>query len=276
MITADSMQVYRGMDIGTAKPRHDERADPPQHLIDIRDPCETWDAGEFRRAALDLITEIHGRSRVPLVSGGTAFYIEALLLGLPQTPPSDPKIRQEVADHLRSVGVQEAWEELRRADPEFAERIGPADPYRISRGLEILRASGQPPSRYRPVADRPLERPADIIGVLVPRPELYRRIQERAQQMLAAGLRAEVERLVFAGVGPDCPGMRAIGYREFVADPQGDDSTILSRISTATRRYAKRQHTFLQRLPGLRMLPPDQALAGLRAAVTRYASKAAT
>lgn len=270
IISADSMQVYRGMDIGTAKPGPTERLSPPHHLIDVRDPCQTWDAGEFRREALRLIPQIVARGRVPVISGGTAFYIEALLFGLPQTPPADPEIRSQVAAHIKRIGAQAAWRELMDADPQYASRVGPGDPYRIARGLEILRASGQPPSTFRVAADRPPQLPARLVAISLPRKELYLRITERVSRMLAAGFRNEVRSLLDSGLQPDCPGMRAIGYREIVAEPDADDSVLAQRIATATRRYAKRQLTFLRRLPGVRMLSPQDALTEITSAVDAF------
>jgi tRNA dimethylallyltransferase len=262
LISADSMQVYRGMDIGTAKPSLAERAKIPYHLIDIRNPDEQFNAGEFVRLAETACLGITGRGALPVVSGGTGFYLKNLVLGLSEAPPADPVIRAELKKELlSSKGASFLMEELKKADPVSAGRIHINDEYRLLRALEVYRVSGRPLSSY---AVTPNNVPAAsefrflLAGLRRSREELYRRINERTAAMFRAGLPAELRRLYEAGFSPADPGLRAIGYREFFVEdkscPRGwrlseDLAGVESLVAQNSRRYAKRQITFFASLP---------------------------
>jgi tRNA dimethylallyltransferase len=259
------MQVYRGMDIGTAKPSAEERARLPHHLIDIRNPDEQFNAGDFVRLADEACLDIAGRGKLPVISGGTGFYLKNFILGLPEAPPSDPEIRAQLKRELGEKGAPILMEELASGDPASAARIHPNDGYRLVRALEVLRLTGRPLSSCRVSgagARRTGARPPYrflIIGLSRPRKELYRRIDLRCEAMFRAGLAAEVRRLYEAGYTPRDPGLRAIGYREFfIEDDAGgyflseDTAGPESLVARNSRRYAKRQITYFNSIPGVK------------------------
>jgi len=270
VVSADSMQVYRGMDVGTAKPSPGERELLPHHLIDIRNPDEQFNAGDFVRLALEAIADIAGRGAVPVVSGGTGFYLKNLVLGLPEAPPSDPAVRGGLKTELREKGAAALMDELAARDPVSAERIHLNDEYRLLRALEVLRLCGRPLSSFGvsgpPEASNGAAGPGSrfrfiVLGLFRPREELYRRIDERCAAMFSRGLPDEARRLYEAGYTPRDPGLRAIGYREFFVD-DGDGGYRLSRdtdgvrelVAGNSRRYAKRQATFFASLPGAKRI----------------------
>ena len=253
------MQVYRGMDIGTAKPSAEEQAQLPHHLIDIRDPHEQFNAGDFVRLAGEAVTAIARQGALPVISGGTGFYLKNLILGLPEAPPSDAAIRAALKQELREKGAAVLMQELTRCDPLSAEKIHLNDEYRLLRALEVCRLSGRPLSSFKVSgADSQYRRRFRFlaIGLSRPREELYRRINERCAAMFSQGLPDEVRRLYDAGYSPKDPGLRAIGYREFfVEDEPGifrlsqDIAGVQAMIAQNSRRYAKRQITFFASLP---------------------------
>jgi tRNA dimethylallyltransferase len=278
LVSADSMQVYRGMDIGTAKPSPGFRAVFPHHLIDIRNPDEQFNAGEFVRLADRACVDIARRGALPVVSGGTGFYLTNFVLGLPEAPPSDPELRRRLREELRERGAAVLAEELAARDPESAARIHINDGYRLLRALEVCRLSGRPLSSYRRGdgggdPERPVYRFL-ILGISRPREELYRRIDERCAAMMRRGLPEELGRLAAAGYGPGDPGMRAIGYREFFVDagtsPEGpayrlseDLAGVQALIARNSRRYAKRQLSYFASIPGARWISGPDFTAGL-------------
>jgi tRNA dimethylallyltransferase len=260
IISADSMQVYRGMDIGTAKPSPEERARLPHHLIDIRNPDEQFNAGEFVRLAGEACLAAWARGSLPVVSGGTGFYLKSLVSGLPEAPPSDPAIRAALKEELARRSAAALMEELAACDPPSAGRIHPNDIYRLLRALEVFRASGRPLSSYARGGDAGNFRFL-ILGIKRAREELYSRIDSRCAAMFRAGLPAEVEGLFEAGYTPRDPGLRAIGYREFfVEDENGlwrlsrDRAGVEALIARNSRRYAKRQSVFSAAIPGLKWI----------------------
>jgi len=276
IVSADSMQVYRGMDIGTAKPSPEERLRLPHHLIDIRNPDEQFTAGDFVRLAREAIDDIARRGKIPIIAGGTGFYLKNLVLGLPEAPPSDPEIRETLKTDLREKGAAALMEELARFDPVSAGKIHLNDEYRLLRALEVLRLCGRPLSSFNMSGGAAA--PADcksvydfrVIGLYRPREELYRRVNARCAAMFAKGLPDEAQKLYDAGYTPRDPGLRAIGYREFfVEDPPGSGDYRLSRdidgvrelVAMNSRRYAKRQITFFSSLPGAKWVNPDDELS---------------
>ena len=262
------MQVYRGMDIGTAKPSAEERERIPHHLIDIRNPDEQFNAGEFVRLAGLACLDIARRGKLPIISGGAGFYLKNFILGLPEAPPSDPEVRADLKRELREWGAAALMEELARGDPVSAGRIHINDQYRLLRALEVLRLSGRPLSSFQTTGGGFSDCRFLIIGLSRPREELYRRINERCAAMFRRGLPAEVRRLYEAGYTPQDPGLRAIGYREFfVEEPSGgvyrlseDIAGVQALVAQNSRRYAKRQITFFAAIPGVRWIEagPDE------------------
>jgi tRNA dimethylallyltransferase len=256
------MQVYRGMDIGTAKPSEGERRLLPHHLIDIRDPGEQFSSGEFTKLAEARIEDIAARGLLPVVSGGTAFYLKNLLFGHPPAPPSDPHIRATIRSELQERGAQALMDELKASDPEQAAKIHLNDEYRLTRALEVLRASGRALSSFRPSAAPRSDYDFLCLAIERPRDTLYARIDARVDAMMEAGLAAEVEALAGRGFGKDDPGMQAIGYREFFsAAPGASLSAIAEVIKKDTRHYAKRQLTFFRSLPGVEWFGAEDAQA---------------
>ncbi len=261
IVSADSMQVYRGMNIGTAKPSADERRSLPHHLIDIRDPDEQFTVGDFVRESETCIHDIAARGRLPVVSGGTAFYLRALLCGLPETPPSDPDIRAEIESQRDERGLAAMHAQLEAIDPEGARAIDPHDAYRIVRALEVHRVSGRPRSAFRAPERLRDGLSCSVFELLLPRETLYARINERVDQMFARGLPDEVDRLRAAGFGKTTQALRAIGYREFFeADGResGDLSRVRMTIQRNSRRYAKRQGTFAHLIPERIGIAPEE------------------
>ena len=262
------MQVYRGMDIGTAKPSAEERERIPHHLIDIRNPDEQFNAGEFVRLAGLACLDIARRGKLPIISGGAGFYLKNFILGLPEAPSSDPEVRADLKRELRERGAAALMEELARGDPVSAGRIHINDQYRLLRALEVLRLSGRPLSSFQTTGGGFSGCRFLIIGLSRPREELYRRINERCAAMFRRGLPAEVRRLYEAGYTPQDPGLRAIGYREFfVEEPSGgvyrlseDIAGVQALVAQNSRRYAKRQITFFAAIPGVRWIEagPDE------------------
>ena len=276
VVSADSMQVYRGMDIGTAKPSAQEQARLPHHLIDIRDPSQQFNAGDFVRLADEACLQITSRGKLPVVSGGTGFYLKNFIMGLSEAPPSNKEIREQLRIELNEKGAQSLMEGLAEGDPVSARRIHINDEYRLLRALEVLRSCGKPLSSFE-VSSTQTRRCFNfvIIGISRPREELYRRINLRCAQMFEQGLASEVRSLYEAGYTPDDPGLRAIGYREFFVEDESDSKKwrlsqdiegVQALVAQNCRRYAKRQITFFAGIPGVKWIEPgkDEAVAQIR------------
>jgi tRNA dimethylallyltransferase len=265
------MQVYRHMDIGTAKPSREERARVPHHLLDVAEPSEQFNAGRFVTEAEGLIHDIHGRGKTPVVAGGTAFYITNLLYGMPEAPPVDVAVREKLREIERDEGSAALYRSLQQSDPDAASRIQPNDRYRVMRALEVFQATGRSLFSYTwPRAPR-----KDIrfltIGLERPRQDLYRRIEARVDAMFETGLLAEVASLLERGFGAGDPGMKGIGYRELLGMRRGCDTIagVRAQIAQATRRYAKRQITFFRSVPGVCWVSPDDP-APIRARIEAF------
>jgi tRNA dimethylallyltransferase len=250
IINADALQVYRGLDIGTAKPGPEEQARVRHHLIDILEPHETYSAGDFARRAREAIDDIQGRGRLPIVVGGSGLYLRALFEGISPSPPSDPEIRQRLRERLDQEGLPALAAELRERDPETAARLTPGDTQRILRALEVFLVSGEPLSAY--ISRQPFgtERIAALrVGLTLPRGILYDQIAGRVAQMVQRGWVEEVASLLSSGLSPDLPAFQAIGYRQLVQYLEGTwslDRAIAETIR-ATRRFAKRQETWFRK-----------------------------
>jgi tRNA dimethylallyltransferase len=269
VVSADSMQAYQGMDIGTAKPDAALLSRLPHHLIDILPPDRQYTAGDFVRLAEEAARDISARGRLPVLSGGTGFYVRNFILGLPPAPPADPEIRAALARELAASGPDPLRAELEAGDPLSAARIHPRDSYRLTRALEVLRATGRPLSSFElPRSLRPDWRFL-LVELHRDRAELHARIDARVEEMFAAGLPEEVAALRAAGHGRKAPGMEAIGYREFFeAEELGLDRAGLKElVKRNSRRYAKRQETFFAGLPGLRRIELSGAAPGAPAAL---------
>ncbi|MBX3656245.1 MAG: tRNA (adenosine(37)-N6)-dimethylallyltransferase MiaA [Ramlibacter sp.] len=257
IISVDSALVYRGMDIGTAKPTAAERAATPHHLIDIRDPQQAYSAAEFVADATRLIADIQARGKRPLLVGGTMLYFKALFDGLDEMPPADPQVRARIEAESRERGWPALHAELAQADPATAARLAPHDAQRIQRALEVWRVTGRPLSAFhatkkRAKSDRPIRATALISLEPAHRAWLHERIATRFDAMLADGLVAEVQALRARGdLTPDLPSMRCVGYRQTWEHLDGafDRAELRDRGIFATRQLAKRQLTWLRSMP---------------------------
>jgi tRNA dimethylallyltransferase len=259
VISADSMQVYRGLDIGTAKPSREVLARIPHHLIDLVEPHIQFSAGEFVRRAERLNRELRSAARLPVLCGGTAYYLRSFICGLPEAPASDPEVRRELKGQLRERGLASLLEELARVDPATRGVVAASDSHRALRALEVYRSTGRPLSSFlNPDRPRPGYRLL-LIGLHRERQELYRRIDERVMEMFRRGLPEEVKGLLGRGYGPADPGLRGIGYREFLQMREGCQtlSEVREAVQRNSRRYAKRQITFFKGLPDVRWVPAD-------------------
>jgi tRNA dimethylallyltransferase len=251
IVALDSMTVYRGMDIGTAKPDPAARARTPHHLLDFIDPHEDCSLAEYLRQAEGACRDILARGHVPLFVGGTGLYLRAVLRGIFQGPPADWEIRRRWEAYSRAEGEQSLHARLAEVDPALATRLHPHDIRRVIRGLEVFELTGTPLSRQQDQPARPIaERPPPIPWLFPPRNWLYQRIDERVTAMFERGLVAEVERLLAAGLPPGRTARQALGYREVLDHLENGVplSETIELIQTRTRQFAKRQHTWFRNL----------------------------
>lgn len=252
IVSVDSAQVYRGMDIGTAKPAESVRRQIPHHLIDIRDPAEPYSAADFAADAAAVIRDIKARGRLPLLAGGTMLYFRALLEGLSPLPSADPSLRESLDAEERRSGLETLYERLKRLDPATAARLEPGDSQRIKRALEVHELAGAPMSV---LIGRQQEQPSAyecLKLVLVPedRGSLHERIERRFYAMLENGLVEEVRALHERGdLNEEMPAIRSVGYRQVwrYLDGQLDYESMVAKGIAATRQLAKRQLTWLRR-----------------------------
>lgn len=247
IINADSVQVYRYLDIASAKPEKELVEKIPHHLVDIRFPWEQYNSGDFCKDAERLIKEINERGNIPLITGGTAYYFKQLLYGPSSTPESNPKTREEIQRTIDDIGLDKAYEMLMSLDMEAAKKIDKNDRYRISRALEVIKDTGRPLSSF-PVSDT-LREDIDfvIIGLKREKRELEDRIRKRVDIMFDSGAVREMKALLSMGADLSWPGMQGIGYREwFNAMESGEVniSIIKDMIIRSSIKYAKRQMTF--------------------------------
>jgi tRNA dimethylallyltransferase len=268
IVSVDSALVYRGMDIGTAKPTPAERALVPHHLIDIIDPSQAYSAARFVADAQQLITDIDARGRLPLLVGGTMLYFKALFEGLDAMPAADREVRAALNAQCEREGLHALYKELKRVDPVTAARLKPADQQRIQRALEVFRVSGKPLSAFH--TDKPQRALPPLISLEpLERAWLHQRIEARFTQMLAQGLVEEVRTLGKRGdLSADMPSMRCVGYRQTWECLVEDDLGALpERGMAATRQLAKRQLTWLRSMPQRTVVACDapDALSQVRA-----------
>jgi tRNA dimethylallyltransferase len=271
IVSVDSAQVYRGMDIGTAKPDAATLARFPHHLIDLIDPTEAYSAARFCRDAQAAIGAVHARGAVPLLTGGTMLYARALMQGLSSLPPADPAVREQLESRAREIGWPGMHALLAIHDPATAARLKPNDAQRIQRALEVWQLTGSPLSALQTMADSPVQFPyrSLLLGLMpAERAQLHQRIATRFTQMLSRGLVDELEALRrgFA-LTPEMPSMRCVGYRqawEFL-DGRSNWRSLTEKGIAATRQLAKRQMTWLRSMPAVE--PVDSLAADARAAI---------
>jgi tRNA dimethylallyltransferase len=253
IISVDSALVYRGMDIGTAKPSADELSSVVHHLIDIRDPLQAYSAAEFVRDATALMADIHARGKLPLLVGGTMLYFKALMDGIDDMPPADPHVRAALTQEAAEQGWAALHAQLRQVDPVTAQRLAPADGQRIQRALEVYRVSGLPLSHFHAAKERRAGA-AGMTGLLISlepteRAWLHGRIAQRFDAMLAGNFLQEVQRLRARGdLHADLPSMRCVGYRQAweALEGQWPMAELRDKGIYATRQLAKRQITWLR------------------------------
>lgn len=276
IISIDSALVYRGMDIGTAKPTEEEKEGVVHHLIDIRDPFESYSAADFFRDCERLIEEIAARGRLPLIVGGTMLYAKALKDGLNEMPSSDLAVRAEIEAQAARVGWPAMHEKLQKVDPQTAARLHPTDSQRISRALEVYRQTGKPISFYQNRQNEGSRHSFLTLGLLPKnRAMLHERIEKRFLMMLEAGFLDEARSLM-KDVRFDrrLPSMRAVGYRQAFDYLCGDtdyDQFVQAGIA-ATRQLAKRQMTWMRSMPEIKLIDPleEDALAVASEAIVEF------
>ena len=253
IVSGDSMCVYRGMDIGTAKPSREERNLAPHHLIDIKDPAEPFSVVEFQQLASETINQINQRGKLPVLVGGTGLYIQALLEGYQFSPTGKTPLRTALAP------TEKLYQQLAELDPVTAAHIHPNDHKRIVRALEVAMTENRSLSKSK---SNSLQYDCLVFCLTMDREELYRRIEQRVDTMVEQGLMAEVAGLLDQGLAIDATALQAIGYKEFVACIRDNLSpeTAISLIKQSSRRYAKRQLTWFRRMPYLEWI--DHTAAG--------------
>jgi tRNA dimethylallyltransferase len=273
VISADSRQVYRGMDAATGKPNPETRRAVAHHLVDVVDPDDRYQAARFRADAADAIQAIHSRGRFPAIVGGTGLYIRALLRGLDPAPPADPVFRGELASIAATEGRAALHARLGVAAPAVARRLHPNDHVRIIRALEIARAGTAllDQERWRETTG---PYAVTYFGLTMDRRALGRRLEDRAASFVAAGLPAEVEALLARGYDPSLPALQSIGYREFVQVVRGAlaPAEALRLMQRDTKRYARRQWSWFAREPGIEWIDLEQA-GGVEGVADRIAAR---
>jgi tRNA dimethylallyltransferase len=251
VVSLDSMSLYRGMDIGTAKPSSQLRQIVPHHLIDILEPHEEFSVAQYVEAAADVAREIIGRGRSPLFVGGTGLYLRSLLRGVFEGPPADPVLRSALEDEAARATPEELHKRLQGVDPTAAARLHPHDVRRIIRALEVHAGTGRPLSEFQQQPPLPPDQwPRNVFWLSPPRPWLHDRINRRVENMLEAGLLEEVRRLLAAPQPMGRTARQALGYQEAIDHLQGRTSLAetVTILQTRTRQFAKRQHTWFRNL----------------------------
>ena len=258
IISVDSALVYRGLDIGAAKPDMEERQGVPHHLIDIREPAEPYSAADFRDDAIRLIEEIRARGKRVVMAGGTMLYLKALKDGIAEMPPANQELRYEIALEAQEKGWPFIHQELAKVDSVAAERINPNDPQRLQRALEVYRVSGKTLTEWQQQETKGCPFELKELAIMPnDRAALHQRIEVRFGQMLDAGFQAEVERLHARGdLHAGLPSIKSVGYRQMWSHLEGDYDfeTMTYKAVVATRQLAKRQYTWLRSWQNLDIL----------------------
>jgi tRNA dimethylallyltransferase len=262
VLTADSRQVYRGMDVGTDKPAQEDRQGIPHRLIDLVDPDESFNAGLYRRQAIDEIERLYRDSRLPLVVGGTGLYVRTLLNGLCDAPSADPILRAALRQEAEDEGYDRLYARLAAVDPVAAARLHPRDESKVIRALEVYQLSGRRMSDFQQehgFVERPFS--ALIIGLNRDRNTLYLRIEERIDWQLAHGLIEETKQLLAQGYRCDSGAMKGLGYRQVAEYLAGkyDVDEMVRRFKRDTRHFSKRQMTWFRKEPGIQWLTIEES-----------------
>lgn len=262
VLTADSRQVYRGMDVGTDKPAPEERQGVPHRLIDLVGPDESFNAGLYRRQAIDEIERLYRDRRLPLVVGGTGLYVRTLLKGLCDAPSTDPIVRAALKQEAEDQGHDRLYARLVEVDPVAASRLHPRDESKVLRALEVYQLSGRRMSEFQQehgFAERPFT--TLMIGLNRDRDALYRRIEERIDWQLAHGLIEETKQLLDQGYQRDSAAMKGLGYRQVAEHLAGayDSAEMVRRFKRDTRRFSKRQMTWFRKEPGIQWLTIEES-----------------
>lgn len=248
IIHADSRQVYRGMDIGTSKPNREELATVPHHMLDVVNPDESYNAGKYSRQASPIIKDLYQEGKIPVVEGGTGLYIRALTDGIFEGPGANYAVRERLEKEADQKGLDILYKRLQQLDPETIQRIQPADRMRIVRALEVVETTGKPISTWHKETPRP---PYNTLrfGLSLPRPTLYKRIEQRVDDMIERGLVNEVKRLLGCGYSEDLNSMQGLGYKQTVLYLKNRISLdeAIHLIKRDTRRFAKRQLTWFRK-----------------------------
>ena len=258
IISGDSMQIYRYMDIGTAKPSPEEKKEVPHHLIDIIEPHDPFSVADFQKEVFKLIPEIASRNRLPIMVGGTGLYLKAVI---DQYDFSESKanwdLRKKLKDQANRWGIEHLYERLKKVDPLSAEKIHPHDEKRIIRALEVYLTTGRPISnqKRKPVEER-ISLKTLLIGLMMNRQRLYARIEERVDKMIEKGLEEEVRNLLKQGYKPDLVSMQGLGYRHMIKYIKGQytKEEMVESLKRDTRRFAKRQLTLFRRDQGIKWI----------------------
>ena len=249
IVSADSRQIYKYMNIGTAKPTKDELSIIPHHFISILEPDEDYNAGKYSKEARDVIADIFARGKTPLVVGGSGLYVKSLIDGIFPAPEIDPNMRKLVLDDLKTHSIEYMYKKLLNIDPEYAAKISANDPQRITRALEVYLSSGKPFSKWHAKrTDKADFRPV-MYGLTMDRETLYERINRRVDEMFKAGLIDEVEGLLKKGYNSDLNSLNTVGYKEVFQylNDQLDYNEMVEKIKQNSRNYAKRQLTWFKK-----------------------------
>lgn len=249
VVSADSMQVYKRLDVGTDKVSKEIRKEIPHYLIDVVEPTEKFSVADFVREADRAIEKIRRKGKYPIVVGGTGFYIKSLLFGLPQTPPSDERLREE----LKKLSDEELFSEVKKISSEYAEKVGSKDRKRLIRALEVYNLTGKPITEFKPWGDKPRYR---FLGYFLyrNRPDLYRRIEDRVESQVRRGLVDEARWLL--SLGEDLTALQALGYKEMAGYIEGKMSLEEAKrlLKRRTKEFAKRQFTWFRKEKGFKWI----------------------
>ncbi len=271
IISVDALLVYKGLNIGTAKPTLKERGGVVHHMIDVVEPTQNFSVGDYEKMALPILEDILSRGKTPILCGGTGFYLNALLYRNSYgNTPKDENIRARLEALSREKGQQFLYEKLKEVDPESAEKLHPNDEKRVIRALEIFEATGKKKSEQH---DLPIPRyPFSAFAFSFPREELYVRIDRRVDEMIEAGLVEEVRGLLASGVKETAQCMQGIGYKEVIESLKNGDlhSTMSDIIKKNTRNYAKRQLTFFKKTQNLHWITPKDVKPAAREVIEIY------
>ena len=262
IISADSRQIYKCLDVGTAKPTLQQRRKIRFHLIDFIEPDENYSCGRYARDAKKKIEAIETRNKVPIICGGTGLYIKALFHPLDELPQSDDKIKARLRERLNKHGAKYLYSQLQGIDPVWAKRIKPTDKQRVLRGLEVYEMTGKPLTKLIGKKKMHKDFLPCYIGLNLPREVLYARIDERFSRMIEQGLVEETEALLARGLSAESSALRTIGYKEIVEHLQGTITleVAIAKAKRRTRNYAKRQVTWFKKIPRIVWCNPDDPM----------------